>query len=162
MAEETLVDVLLSVVTDQFKTLQKPDTAGKVYRVLAEEPVPIYDCPTQGANIMRRLLPGALVIGYSSLGEMRQIHTADEVFGYIKRTVTLLPVAGLDAEGLYDPERRGAVEATLPPLKEMGAAYTDEQIRNKRNQYYFMAGFILVILLGLCSTLLHSPASPAK
>lgn len=156
------MSIALSVVTDQFKVLKNGNVAGSVYRLLAEQPVPLYEAPTRGANVMRRLKPGSLVVGYSDPGEMRQVNTADQVFGYIKRTVRLVPVQGLDPEGLYDPERRAAVEATLPPVEQMGSAFAIQQSRTKRNQNFFMMGFVLLILLGLGSVLLHSPVPGVK
>ncbi len=110
MADETLLTIALSVVTDRFKVLKEGNVAGSVYRVLADEPVPVYDTPTHGSQVMVRLKPGALLVGFSDPGEMRQINTAGQMFGYIKRSVKLVPVAGLDPEGLYDPEKRAAVE----------------------------------------------------
>lgn len=163
MEEKTLFGIVLSVVTEQFKVLKNGNVSGNVYRLQAKEPVPVYDSPMPNANIMRRLKPGCLLVGYSDPGKMRQINTADQLFGYIRRTVTLLPVQGLDAEGLYDPERRAAVESALPPLDQMGSAYVTEQTRNRRNQYCFMMAFAMVILLGMVTTaLIHSHAVPVK
>jgi hypothetical protein len=162
VAEQTLISIAFSVVTDQFKVLKHGNVAGNVYRLMASEAVPLYESPTKGASVMRRMKPGALLVGYSDPGEMRQVSTHDQMFGYIKRSVKLLPVAGLNAEGLYDPEKRAAVEATLPPLAAMGSAHDCEEIRTKRNQKLFMMGFILLIIMGLCSVLLHSPATPVK
>jgi len=161
VANESLLTIALAPVTDQFKALKNANMAGSVYRVFAEEPVSMYDAPGEGANMMRRLAPGALVVGFSDPGEMRQINTADQVFGYIKRSVRLLPVEGLDPESLYDPEKRAAVESTLPPLEQMQSAWVAREARTRRNQKLFMAAFVLLILLGLLSTLLHSPA-PVK
>jgi hypothetical protein len=152
----------LSVVTDQFKILKKGNVAGNVYRVLADEPVLVYDSPARGSPVMLRLKPGALLVGFSDPGELRQINTADQMFGYIKRSVKLVPVAGLDPEGLYDPEKRAAVEAALPPLDEMGSAHAAEQSRTKRNQNYFMIGFVLVVLLGIVTVVMLSSGTPVK
>jgi hypothetical protein len=151
-----------SVVADQFKVLKEADVTGKVYRLLADEPVPIYDSPISGANVMRQLKPGSLVVGYSDPGQMRQVNTSDQTFGYIQRSVMLAPVAGLDADGLYDPGKRAAVEATLPSIDEMKLAYTAELSRNRRNQSYFMMGFILVVLLGFVAVVMLSPAAAIK
>jgi hypothetical protein len=93
---------------------------------------------------------------------MRQVNTADQTFGYIQRSVMLAPVAGLDADGLFDPQKRAAVEATLPSIDEMKLAYTTELSRNKRNQSYFMMGFILIILLGFVALVMLSPSAPVK
>ncbi|MGO9258433.1 MAG: hypothetical protein ACLQU1_19265 [Bryobacteraceae bacterium] len=162
MAEETLLTIALSVVTDQFKTLKKGNVAGNVYRMLGDEPVPVYDSPAKGSQVMLRLKPGALLVGFSDPGEMRQINTAGQMFGYIKRSVKLVPVAGLDPEGLYDPEKRAAVEAALPPLDEMGSAHAAEQIRTKRNQNYFMIGFVLFVLLGIVTVVMLTSGTPVK
>jgi len=152
----------LSIITDQFKTLKRADLGGKVYRLLTEEPVPVYDLPLLSAPVMRRLQPGSLLVGFSDPGEMRQINTANQDFGYIKRSVTLLPVEGLNPEGLYDPERRAVVESALPSLEEMAAAYATQQTRAKRKQYCFMIALFLVILLGVLIVLTWSPPVPAK
>jgi hypothetical protein len=162
LQDETLLTIAMSVVTDQFKVLKTGNVAGSVYRLLAEGPVSVYESPTRGAHVMRKLKPGTLVVAFSDPGELRQINTADQVFGYIKRTVKLLPVPGLDAEGLYDAERRAMVESTLPPLDRMESDYEASQRRTKRNQHYFMIGFVLVILLSLATVFLHAPAAPVK
>lgn len=162
MADETLLKIAMSVVTDQFKVLKNGNVSGNVYRLVAEKPVPLYDSPTRGSHIMRRITPGALVVGFSDPGEMRQINTADQLFGYINRSVKLVPVQGLDPDSLYDPEKRAAVESTLPPLDQMGTAFADKQVRTKRNQQLFMMGFVLLIILGLLSVFLHSPTPPVK
>ena len=103
--EETLLTIALSVVTDQFKVLKKGNVTGNVYRLMAEEAVPLYDSPTRGANVMRRLRPGSLLVGFGDPGEMRQINTADQFFGYIKRSVKLVPVQGLDPRGSVRPRK---------------------------------------------------------
>jgi len=163
MAEETLLTIACSVVTDQFKTLKDGDVAGKVYRMLADEPVPVYESPMANAQIMLRLQPGALIVAFSDPWEMRQINTADQTFGYIKRTVKLVPVKGLDPDGLYDPAKRAAVESTLPPVDQMGCAYATQLDQTKRDQKWFMVGFVIVILLGiLAKVMLHSHAVPVK
>jgi hypothetical protein len=163
VAEETLLTIALSAVTDQFKVLKNGNTAGHVYRLMAGETVPVYDSPGPGANIMRRLKPGVLLVGFNDPGPLRQVCTIDQTFGYIKRTWKLVPVGGIDPEGLYDPEKRAAFESGLPSPEEMLAAYTAEQSRTKRNQQYFMIGFVAFILLGIMTTvLLHSPAVPVK
>jgi len=160
--DETLLTIAMSVVTDQFKVLKTGNVSGSVYRIYAEKPVPIYDSPASGAHVMRKLKPGALVVGFSDPGELRQINTADQVFGYIDRAVKLLPVEGLNAEGLYDAEKRAAVESTLPPLDQMSSAYAAEQRRAKLIQKGFMIGFVLLIFLSLVIAALHSPAAAGK
>ena len=162
MAEETLLTIALSVVTDQFKTLKQGNTAGSVYRVLADEPVPVYDLPGRGSPVMVRLKPGALLVGFSDPGEMRQVNTANQQFGYIKRSVKLVPVEGLDPEELYDPEKRAAVEAALPPVDEMGTVHATENSRTKRTQHYFMIGFVIVLILGILLVVMLAPATPVK
>jgi hypothetical protein len=156
------MDIALSVVTDQFKVLKQGNVAGRVYRLLSKETVPLYDSPTSGAHVMRKLKPGTLLVGFSDPGEMRQVNTADQLFGYIKRSAKLVPVAGLAAVELYDDEKRRAVEATLPPIDQMGLAHAAAESRTKRNQNLFMMGFVLLIVLGLLSMVVLSPASPAK
>jgi hypothetical protein len=162
VANETLMTMVLSVVTDQFSVLKKGNVAGNVYRVQSDEPVPVYDTPGRSSLVMLRMKPGALLVGFSDPGEMRQICTADQSFGYIKRTVKLVPVQGLDPEGLYDAETRAAAEAALPPIDEMGSAHAAQQIRAKRNQQYFMIGFVLFVILGMLMVVMITSAKPVK
>jgi hypothetical protein len=149
-------------VTDQFKVLKHGNVAGSVYRLLAEEPVPLYESPVKNANIMRRVTPGSLVVVFSDPGELRQINTSDQTFGYIARSVKLVPVAGIDPDGVYDPEKRAAIEATLPPMDEMGAAHATKVSVDRRNQHLFVIGLIFLALLGIVTMFLVSPAAKPK
>ncbi len=162
MADQTLVKIALSTVTDQFKVLKHGNVAGTVHRMLAEEPVPLYESPAKNANIMRRMTPGCLVVVFSDPGELRQINTADQTFGYIARSVKLVPVAGIDPEGLYDPEKRAALEATLPPMQEMGAAHETKVSVDRRNQMFFMVGLLFLALMAIVTMFLVSPAAKPR
>jgi len=162
MPEETLVTLAMSVVTDQFKALKHGNVTGSVFRLMAEDVVPLYDCPTKGANVMRKLKPGALLVAFSDPGPMRQVNTADQVFGYIPRTAKLLPVTGIDADGLYDPEKRAAAEAALPPIEDMCAAQAATEKRARFHQNLFVVGMVAVFLLAVLTIFLTSPAVPKK
>ena len=148
------------VVDHLFKTLKPGDVQGKVYRLLSREPVPLYDSPIPGACITRRLQPGSLVVGFSDPGEMQQINTADQTFGYLKRPITLVPIEGLTPDGLYDPQRCAAFESALTSLEELGANYAMQQRRMQSRQRFFMV--VLVLLLGMAAVLIHQVAAWTK
>jgi hypothetical protein len=141
------MDILFSLVEKPFKTLKVGNVNGQVYRLFAEKPVPVYQMPVPGARVMKWIKPGSLLVGFHDPGEMRQVNTPDEVFGYITRSVTLLPVEGLNPEALYDPVRLAAAESALPALEEMAQAYAIQRIRNNRSQYLYTIGAVVVLVI---------------
>jgi hypothetical protein len=152
----------MAVVAKPFDTLKNGEVQGRVYRLLAEEPIPVYDSLAPKSPVMVRLRPGSLVVAFSDPGELRQINTADQQFGYISRSVKMVPVEGLDPEGLYDPEKRAEVEAKLPPVEGMLPAQAKAQTKQKRNQFLFMMGFVAVIVFGFLFVVLKPPPDPAE
>jgi hypothetical protein len=148
MQDETFLSLAMAAVTKPFNTLKNGNIQGSVCRILSNEPVPVFDTPAPKSPVMVRLKPGSLVVAFSDPGELRQINTADQQFGYISRSVKLVPVKDLEPESLYDPEKRAAAEAALPPLEGAAPAHAVAQIRQKRHNALFMAGFVVVILLG--------------
>jgi hypothetical protein len=153
--------MVLSVLTAPFQILRNGKVGGSVYRVHAEEPVPIYDSPVPDSLVLVRVKPGALIVAFDDPGSLRQVNTPDQSFGYIRRSVKLLPVESIDPEGLYDPETRAAAEAKLPPLEQMSAEYDARERRNRQAKIYFMVALVGVILLSALAVVLRSPTSPA-
>jgi len=153
--------MVISFLTAPFQILRNGQVGGSVYRVHAEEPVPIYDSPIPESLVLVRVKPGALIVAFDDPGKLRQVNTPDQSFGYIRRSVKLLPVDIIDPEGLYDPETRAAAEAKLPSLDEMSAAYDARERRNRQAKIYFMVALGVVILLSVLAVVLRSPAVEA-
>jgi hypothetical protein len=161
--DETLLTIALSAVTKPFNTLKNGNVMGQVCRMIADETVPLYDTPGEKSPVMLRLKPGVLLVAYSDPGEMRQINTADQMFGYIRRSVKLVPVEGLTPDELYNhPQKRAAFEAQLPPLQGLAPATEQAERKKKLGQNLFMAGFVLLILLGFLLVLTRPPKEPAS
>src|SRR5205807_6669516 len=96
----------MSSVAKPFNSLKHGNVQGRVYRILSDQPVPLFDMPGPKSPVMLRLKPGSMVVAVSDPGEMRQVNTADQQFGYMARSVKLVPVPGLEPDGRYDPEKR--------------------------------------------------------
>jgi heat shock protein HtpX len=112
---------------DELDSLNRGNPMGRVFRVIASEPVPVYhDDAGSGATPMvtTRLKPGALIVAFDDLSKMRQINTADETFGYIDRSVKLAQIDNVIPAEIYDPRHRAAVEAKLPPLDAVAVRAT--------------------------------------
>ena len=103
-------------VQDEFSTLCKGSPMGHVFRVLSPIPVPIYDKPDLNSEVLGYLQPGKLVVAFDDPGPFCQVNSADQIFGYISRSVNLDPLPDLIPAEVYDPKARAAAEAPLPPL----------------------------------------------
>jgi hypothetical protein len=84
--------------------------------VLARESVAVYDQPNSGSEVVAYLQPGKLAVAFDDPGPFCQVNTADWTFGYIPRSVELLPIPDLIPAEVYDSKSRAAAEARLPPL----------------------------------------------
>ena len=112
---------------DELDHLNRGNPMGRVFRVIASEPVPVYHDDTgSGATPMvtTRIKPGALIVAFDDISKMRQINTADETFGYIDRSVKLVHLDNVIPAEIYDPKYRAAVEAKLPPLDAVAVRAT--------------------------------------
>ncbi|HEY3840499.1 MAG TPA: M48 family metalloprotease [Bryobacteraceae bacterium] len=98
---------------DHMAMVNQGDLMGKVYRVVTGEPVPVYDTAEARSFVRARLQPGALVVVFNTPGKMRQVNTAQEVFGYISRDAKLQAVPGVLPQEIYNPLTRAAAEASL-------------------------------------------------
>jgi hypothetical protein len=119
---------------------------GRVFRVIAAVPVPVYDSIRRGIPpmVIDRLLPGALVVAFDDPGQMREVITARETFGYIDNSVKLVQLENVIPAEIYDPKSRAAIEASLPPL---GAVATSAR------QIFIAAVFVVVLAAMLAAFL---------
>src|SRR5215471_18976018 len=112
----TLDDHMPHGPKDELAALNQGNLLGRVYRVLSQETVPVYDLQDAKSAVLARVKPGALIVVFDDPGKMRQVNTADQTFGYLDRSVKLTPVNHVIPAEVYDPKLRAAVEAALPPL----------------------------------------------
>jgi len=111
-----VMDLVPTAAQDELAVLNQGNPLGRVYRVLSTEPVPIFDQPYPSSMILTRVQPGALLVVFDDPGRYRQVNTAEQTFGYLDRSVKLLPLKDLIPAEVYDPQARAAAEAILPPL----------------------------------------------
>jgi heat shock protein HtpX len=109
------VGMLDSVTSDELAMFTEGNPMGRVFRYMEMEPAPIYDQPNPNSSTVARLQPGALIVAFDDPGPYRQVNTADQTFGYLRRKVKLQAV-NLTPADLYDPASRAAAERDLPPF----------------------------------------------
>ncbi len=80
---------------------------------MSNEAVPLFDRVGPGSPVRTRVQPGALLVVFDTAGRMRQVNTADEVFGYISRDVKLKAVKGVLQQEVYELNAHGASEELL-------------------------------------------------
>ena len=123
--------MLESVSGDELSMLTVGNPMGRVFRLMEQAAVPVYDQSNPKSAVLAHVLPGSLVVVFDDPGPYRQVNTADQTFGYMPRKVKLEPVDMLPSE-LYDPSTRAAAEEALPPLDSAApaapAAVTRKQI----------------------------------
>jgi heat shock protein HtpX len=115
-ATTLLEPTLAEAPRDELAALNQGNTMGRVYRMLAAAPVPVYDTPRPHAPVLTRIPPGALFVAFDDPTRLRQVNTADQTFGYIDRSVKLQPMPEIIPYEIYDPKVRAAIETALPPL----------------------------------------------
>lgn len=86
---------------------------GRVYQLVSNEAVPVFDRPSSRAMVRSRMDSRSLVVVFDTPGKMRQANTPDEIFGYISREVKLKAVEGVLPQEVYDPDARAVVEEGL-------------------------------------------------
>jgi heat shock protein HtpX len=101
----------------EFAALCQGNPMGRVFRVLAQEPVAIYEQADSRSCVLGHLQPGKLVVAFDDPGPFRQVNTADWTFGYIPRSVKLHLIPDLIPAEVYDSRSRARAEAPLPPLE---------------------------------------------
>lgn len=118
---------------DELASLNQGNPMGRVFRVADSEPVPVYEAIRPGIPplVCARIKPGALIVAFDDAGKMRQVNTADETFGYIARSVKLVPLENVIPAEIYDPKTRAALEAKLPPLDAVAVRATPQAMTPK-------------------------------
>jgi len=106
---------------DELASFNRGNPGGRVYRLVASQPFPVYENPTpqhthDAMVVLTRVKPGALLVAFDDPGKMRQVNTADQTFGYMERSAKLVVVPNMIPAEVYDPVARAAAEANLPPL----------------------------------------------
>jgi heat shock protein HtpX len=121
-------DAPSQAATDELAAFNRGNPMGRVFRVIASEPVPVYDNIRPGAKpvVNTRVQPGALIVAFDDPGKMREVITANEMFGYIDDSVKLVQLENVIPAEIYNPKTRAAIEASLPPL---GAAAVRAEAR---------------------------------
>lgn len=134
---------------DEFHALNQGHVMGRVYRLMSDEPVPVYDSDGPRATPLLWVKPGELIVAFDDPSRMRQVNTAAEVFGYIDRKVKLKPVAGVLPQEVYHPKMRVAAEEALAK-REAVAAVAGR--RAKRDTFPIALGLVAAGLI--CVTVL--------
>jgi Zn-dependent protease with chaperone function len=96
---------------------------GRVYQLMASEAIAVFDRVGPGAAMRTRLQPGAVLVVFDTPGRMRQVNTADGIFGYISRDVALKAVKGVLPQEVYELSANGASEELL----RMGGEFTPQK-----------------------------------
>ncbi len=142
--------------TDELASLNQGNPMGRVFRVIASEPVPLYDdiLPGVPPMVTARIQPGALIVAFDDPGKMRQVNTAGQTFGYIDRSVKLVQLENVIPAEIYDPKLRAAVEAKLPPLDAVAVRAQPQSTAPNSNalntaQIVIIAVVFVVVLVGM-------------
>jgi heat shock protein HtpX len=106
---------------DELASFNRGNPMGRVYRLMASAPVPVYETSRPNSPVLARVKPGALLVAFADGGKMRQVNTADQTFGYIDRSVKLVAMDVLIPDEVYSPAARAAAEAALPALDAVPA-----------------------------------------
>lgn len=104
--------------------LARAGVAGRVYRILHDQPVAIHELSTPNSPRVAVAEPGSLIVVFDHPGLMRQVNTAAQTFGYLDRGIKLQPVDNLTPAEVYDVEMRAAAEVRLAadPRRKADAA----------------------------------------
>lgn len=140
---------------DELAGLNQGNPMGRVFRVLASEPVPLYDDVRPGVApvVTAHIQPGALIVAFDDPGKMRQVNTADQTFGYIAHSVKLVALENVIPAEIYDPKTRAAAEAKLPPIEAVAVRGTPQAVVPKSNaltatQIFIVAAVFVAVLVG--------------
>lgn len=139
-----LDEELLPVEThDEPSFVNEGNPMGRVYRVLSQTPVPVFDQATAVSIVVTRVSPGALLVVFDDPGPFRQVNTANQTFGYLERSVRLQLLNDLTPEEVYNPKLRAAAEAILPPLSVAMASLPASKKIEPKTEEGLSAGQIL-------------------
>jgi hypothetical protein len=131
---------------DELAALNQGNVMGRVYRVMAAHPIPVYETPVPNACKLAMVMPGSFIVAFDDPGRMRQINTAEQTFGYIGRNVKLAAVDHMIPAEVYDPRLRTAAEMRL------GALTAEQASPEKRplsiRQMAIVLGFGVLVFAG--------------
>jgi len=149
--------------TDELALVTTGNPMGRVFRVMDQES-PIFDRPTPASLIIARVKQGDLLIVFDDPGNMRQVVTSKQTFGYLPRTVKLqredlMPaeihnanarVSTADAPPKSEPKPEPKVEiaAPQPAVAVSSTGLTPQQIA-------ICAGFAVIVFAGMLFALVQ-------
>jgi heat shock protein HtpX len=136
---------------DHLSSIKQGNVMGRVYRVIANEHVSVFDKAGPGALLRLKVKPGAMIVAFDTPGIMRQVNTAEEVFGYISHDVRLEPVPGVLPQEIYDPKARAAAEEVLARQERQRTSRgaSGKPAGNlTRQQVWIAVGFSAAVFLG--------------
>ncbi len=155
-AADSLDDAPGGAAQDELAALNQGNPMGRVFRMIASEPVPLYDDIRPGVPPMvtARIQPGALIVAFDDPGKMRQVNTAGQTFGYIAHSVKLVPLENVIPAEIYDPKTRATVEARLPPLDAVAVRAAPQAVAPKSNaltstQIFIAAAVFLFVVVAM-------------
>ncbi|HUI78395.1 MAG TPA: M48 family metallopeptidase [Bryobacteraceae bacterium] len=139
---------------DELAVLNVGNPLGRVYRLLAHSPVPLYDQPTAGSLVQTYVQPGSLIVGFDDPGPYRQVNTPDQTFGYLDRSVKLQLLNDIVPDEVYNPKLRAAAESILPPLSVALATTVAKKAQTKPQgltpeQLVVVSVFALLVFVGM-------------
>jgi heat shock protein HtpX len=144
-----VMELYPTAAQDELTVLNQGNPLGRVYRVLAQSPVPIYDQPNRGSLVETHVQPGCLLVVFDDPGPFRQVNTATQTFGYLDRSVKLQLLADLIPEEVYNPKLRAAAEAILPPLSVAMATVVAKKGQPNGAAGLTMEQFVVVAMLAV-------------
>jgi hypothetical protein len=154
----TVVDEALALTNHgELGVFSQGNPMGRVFRLVASAPVPLYDTPSPKSPTLAHIPPGSLVVGFDDPSRMQQICTADETFGYIARSVRLMALPDLMPAEVYDPKLRAAAEARIlasKPAPSPGPAPSASAGVLTRRQLVMAVVFGVVVFAGFLTILI--------
>ena len=133
--------------TDELAALNQGNVMGRVYRLQAKEPVPVYETPLPNACRLTTILPGSLIVVFDDPGKMRQVNTAEQTFRYIERNVKLGAVDHIIPAEVYDQRLRTAAEMRLGALAAERASPEKRPLSIR--QMAVVLGFGVLVFAGM-------------
>jgi Zn-dependent protease with chaperone function len=121
---------------------------GRVHQNVSGEAIPLLDRAEPGALVTARIEPGSLLVVFDTPGRMRQVNTAEAMFGYIRRDVKLKAVEGVLPQEVYDPNARAAVEERLRTEGYLAEPKTPWLAGLTSQQLWMALGFGVAVFVG--------------
>jgi len=142
---------------DELAMLNQGNIMGRVYRLMGDISVKVYDTPSLHSPVVAWIKPGSLMVVFDDPGVMRQVNTADQTFGYIERKIKLKAIDNVVPMEVYDPKLRAAAEEKLAARDAAAKAQVQEAPSPNgltRKQIYVVVGFGGAVFAGMLMLLL--------